>query len=66
MKEKKWLITKSNDGCVIIIKAKKKTHQNDFFLSQATLDRNLEEKTFVKHENLDYEGNPLYVYAIDI
>mgnify|MGYP003325500698 FL=1 len=66
MKEKKWLITKSNDGCVIIIKAEKKTHQNDFFLSQATLDRNIQEKTFTKHETLDYEGNPLYVYAKDI
>ncbi|MBQ45629.1 MAG: hypothetical protein CMK37_08240 [Porticoccaceae bacterium] len=66
MNQKKWLLTKSNDNCVVIVKAEKKTNQNDFFISQATLDRNIQEKVFIKHETLKFEGESVYVHQNDI
>ena len=66
MNKKKWLLTKSNDNCVVIVKAEKKTNQNDFFISQATLDRNIQEKVFIKHETLKFEGESVYVHHNDL
>ena len=66
MNKKKWLLTKSNDNCVVIVKAEKKTNPNDFFISQATLDRNIQEKVFIKHETLKFEGESVYVHRDDI
>ena len=66
MNKKKWLLTKSNDNCVVIVKAEKKTNQNDFFISQATLDKNIQEKVFIKHEKLKFEGEAVYVHHNDL
>jgi len=66
MNKKKWLLTKSNDNCVVIVKAENKTNPNDFFISQATLDKNIKTKTFVKHETLKFEGESVYVHRDDI
>tara|TARA_Y100000361_G_C10932660_1_gene224693 strand:+ start:292 stop:492 length:201 start_codon:yes stop_codon:yes gene_type:complete len=66
MNKKKWLLTKSNDNCVVIVKSEKKTNQNDFFISQATLDRNIQEKVFIKHETLKFEGESVYVHKNDL
>jgi len=66
MNEKKHLITKSNDGCVIIIKAKKKTEQTDVFISNSTFKKNIESNTFVKHAHLTYNDNPIYIYHEDL
>ena len=66
MNKKKWLLTKSNDNCVVIVKAENKTNPSDFFISQDTLDKNIESKTFIKHETLKFEGESVYVHRDDI
>ena len=47
-------------------KTEKKTNQNDFFISQATLDKNIQEKVFIKHEKLKFEGEAVYVHHNDL
>jgi len=66
MNKEKHLITKSKDGCVVIIKAEKKTEQTDVFISQATFKKNIESQTFVKHATLTYNNNPIYIYHEDL
>tara|TARA_B110000483_G_scaffold220061_1_gene274758 strand:- start:141 stop:341 length:201 start_codon:yes stop_codon:yes gene_type:complete len=66
MDKQKYLLTKSKDNCVIIIKAKKKTEQTDVFISNSTFKKNIESNTFVKHENLTYNDNPIYIYHEDL
>jgi hypothetical protein len=61
----KPLLTKSKDGCFVIVFAEKKTHVNDLFISQATLQKNIKEKTFIKHDKLTYNERPLYIYHED-
>jgi hypothetical protein len=63
---KKWLITKSNDGCVVIVKSKKKTHPNDVFISKATLDKNTKNGTFRRHATLKFENHPIYIHKEDL
>ena len=66
MNKEKHLITKSKDGCVVIIKAEKKTEQTDVFISQSTFEKNIANKTFVKHSTLSYNNNPIYIYHEDL
>ena len=46
---KKYLITKSNDGCVIAIRSEDKTDKTDFFIGEATMKKNIDNNTFVRH-----------------
>ena len=58
----KPLLTKSNDGCFVIVRSEEKTDKNDLFISEDTLKKNIEKQTFVKHENLKYNNHPIYIY----
>jgi len=59
--EKRWLITTSNDGCVVIVSAEEKTAPKDIFISSDCLKRNLKAKKFIKHKTLKYNDSPVYV-----
>tara|TARA_Y100000589_G_scaffold199764_1_gene188549 strand:- start:221 stop:427 length:207 start_codon:yes stop_codon:yes gene_type:complete len=63
---KKWMITKSNDGCVVIVKSKKKTHPTDVFISSDTLKKNTGNGTFRKHSTLKYNDQPIYIHHQDL
>ena len=58
----KPLLTKSNDGCFVIVRSEEKTDKNDLFISEDTLKKNIEKQTFVKHENLKCNNHPIYIY----
>ena len=66
MNKEKHLITKSKDGCVVLVKAEKKTEHTDVFISESTFKKNIASKTFVKHETLSFNNNPIYIYHEDI
>ena len=63
---KQFVMTKSNDGCVIIVKGSEKTDKNDMFISEEVLKRNVETGTFSKHSTLRFEGEPIYVLTEDL
>jgi hypothetical protein len=63
---KKYLITKSNDGCVVAFESEDKTHKTDFFIGQATMQKNIDSKTFIRHTTLTYNNKPIYIYHEDI
>jgi len=63
---KKYLITKSKDGCVVAFQAEQKTHQTDFFIGESTMQKNIDSKTFVRHATLQYNNQPIYIYHEDI
>ena len=63
---KKYLITKSNDGCVVAFEAESKTHHSDVFIGQSTMKKNIDNNTFVRHATLRYKDKPLYIYHEDI
>ena len=63
---KKYLITKSNDGCVIAIRSEDKTDKTDFFIGEATMKKNIDNNTFVRHNQLNYNNEPIYIYHEDI
>ena len=56
MNKQKYLLTKSNDGCVVY-KAEKKTDPSDAFISESTFKINLKNKTFIRHKTLTYNNN---------
>lgn len=66
MDKEKHLITKSKDGCVVLIKAEKKTEQADVFISEATFKKNIENKTFIRHATLTHNNHPIYIYHEDL
>tara|TARA_R110001592_G_scaffold32260_8_gene113180 strand:- start:8906 stop:9112 length:207 start_codon:yes stop_codon:yes gene_type:complete len=66
MLKEKYLITKSNDDCVVIVRADKKTDKGDIFISDDTFKRNIEEKTFCKHPSLTHNNKPIYIYHEDL
>ena len=66
MNKEKHLITKSKDGCVVLIKAEKKTEQTDVFISESTFKKNIENKTFIRHATLTYNNNPIFIYHEDL
>jgi len=59
-------MTKSNDGCIVIIKADSKTCRNDILISQAVLDKNVRGGTFEKHGSLRHNEFPVYVLTEDL
>lgn len=63
---KKYLITKSNDGCVIAICSEDKTDKTDFFIGEATMKKNIDNNTFVRHNQLNYNNEPIYIYHEDL
>ncbi len=63
---KKYLITKSNDGCVIAFRSEKKTDKHDFFIGETTMKKNIDSKTFIRHNSLQYNNQPIYIYHEDI
>jgi len=63
---KKYLITKSNDGCVVAFQSEAKTHKSDFFIGEATMQKNIDNDVFIRHDTLTYENKPLYIYHEDI
>jgi hypothetical protein len=36
------------------------------FISNSTFKKNIESNTFVKHEDLTYNDNPIYIYHEDL
>ena len=65
-KFKQYIMTRSSDGCVIIVRSDKKTDQKDIYLSPAVLERNVKLKTFSKHGTLKYNNSPVYVLTEDL
>jgi hypothetical protein len=63
---KKYLITKSNDGCVIAIRSDDKTDKHDFFIGETTMKKNIDNNTFIRHTTLQYNNEPIYIYHEDI
>jgi len=63
---KKYLMTSSNDNCVIIVSAEEKTHHNDVYLSESTLKANVKNGKFIKHEKLIFNDSPVYVLKEDM
>ena len=63
---KKYLITKSNDGCVIAIRSEKKTDKHDFFIGETTMQKNIDNNTFIRHNVLNYNNEPIYIYHEDL
>jgi hypothetical protein len=64
--KKKYLITKSNDGCVVAFHAEEKTHKSDFFIGEATMQKNIDNDVFIQHNELTYKNQPLYIYHEDL
>ena len=64
--EKRWLMTTSNDGCVVVVKAEEKTSPKDLFISIDCLKHNLIAKKFTKHKTLKYNNSPVYVLSEDL
>ena len=62
----KPLLTKSNDGCFIIVYSENKTDKGDLFISQDTFEKNIESKTFIRHRTLKHNNKPIYIYHEDI
>ena len=62
----KPLLTKSNDGCFIIVRSEQKTDKNDLFISEATFKKNIETKTFIQHKTLTHNNYPIYIYHEDL
>ena len=63
---KKYLMTTSNDGCVINVSSEDRTHPNDIFMSRSTLEANVKNGKFVKHQSLKYNDNSVYVLKEDL
>ncbi len=63
---KKYLITKSNDDCVIAVLSEEKTSKSDFFISETTMKKNIDSRTFVRHNALKYNNEPIYIYHEDL
>ena len=59
-------MTKSNDGCVVIVKSSEKTNDKDILISQEVLNRNVSCGTFCKHETLSHNSHPVYVLTEDL
>lgn len=66
LETKKYLITKSNDGCVVAFQSEEKTHKSDFFIGEATMEKNIDKNVFIRHDTLRYHGKPLYIYHEDL
>ncbi len=62
----KPLLTKSNDGCFIIVRSEEKTDKSDLFISEATLKKNIRNKTFIQHQTLKHNNYPIYIYHEDL
>lgn len=62
----KHLLTKSNDGCFIIVSSEEKTDKDDLFISEDTFKKNIDTKTFVKHSTLTHNSQPIYIYHEDL
>tara|TARA_Y100000310_G_scaffold340160_1_gene435012 strand:- start:1311 stop:1493 length:183 start_codon:yes stop_codon:yes gene_type:complete len=60
------MMTKSSDGCVVIVKSESKSDKTDIYLSKDTLRFNVENGKFVKHKTIKYNGNPVYVLKEDL
>tara|TARA_B100001778_G_scaffold281244_1_gene246303 strand:+ start:210 stop:431 length:222 start_codon:yes stop_codon:yes gene_type:complete len=63
---KKWLMTTSSDGCVIIVSEDKKTEQTDFFISEDCLAQNIKNVMFTKHKTMVHNDKPVYVLTSDL
>jgi hypothetical protein len=64
--EKRWLMTTSNDGCVVIVKAEERTNDKDIYISSDCLAQNLKFKKFIKHKTLKYNDESVYVLKEDV
>lgn len=63
---KQYILTKSNDGCVIIVQSNTKSEKGDMFISSQVLQRNVKLGTFTKHKNLKHNKHPVYVLTEDL
>ena len=62
----RWVMTTSNDGCVVIVDSEEKTDHTDVIISPDCLNRNVEKGKFTKHEKLKHNGKPVYVLTSDL
>jgi hypothetical protein len=66
IRKNQYIMTKSNDGCVVIVKSGEKTDAKDILISQEVLNRNVSCGTFCKHESLKHNSEPVYVLTEDL
>jgi len=63
---KQYIMTKSNDGCVIIVQNDEKTERGDMYISSQVLQRNVKLGTFTKHKHLKHNNKPVYILTEDL
>jgi hypothetical protein len=66
IRKNQYIMTKSNDGCVVIVKSGEKTDAKDILISQEVLNRNVSCGTFCKHGSLKHNNEPVYVLTEDL
>jgi len=66
IKRNQYIMTKSNDGCVVIVKSSEKTNDKDILISQEVLNRNVSCGTFCQHQSLRHNNEPVYVLTEDL
>lgn len=66
IQRKQYVMTKSNDGCVIIVKNNEKTERGDMLISPQVLKRNVKQGTFTKSKHLKHNGEAVYVLTEDL
>ena len=62
----KWIMTTSEDGCVVIVNEERKTSQTDVIISSDCLDQNVKNRKFTKHATLRHKDKPVYVLTSDL
>ena len=65
-KRKQYLMTKSNDGCIVIVNHNEKTERGDMLISPQVLKRNVKQGTFTKSKHLKHNGEAVYVLTEDL
>ena len=66
IKKKQYILTKSNDGCVVIVQGASKTEDIDILISEEVLQRNVCRGTFCRHQSLRHNNEPVYVLTEDL
>jgi hypothetical protein len=66
IKKNQYIMTKSNDGCVVIVQSSSKTDDKDILISEEVLQKNVCRGTFCQHERLKHNDSPVYVLTEDL
>lgn len=65
-KRRQYLMTKSNDGCVVIVRHNEKTERGDMLISPQVLKANVKRGTFTKSNHLKHNEEAVYILTEDL